>query len=370
MARRVVVTGLGVVTALGRTLDRYWSGLVEGKSGVSNLTLFDTTDFKVHFGGQVHDWDADTLFGSKEARRLDRFAQFALVAVIVPWTIRNADVLGRLVPISTGGGKALYVGTFLPADGEYQRVKAILYRRQTGRSLPPQSEALNEVDPTPLFDHVAETAYPDLPRDTALGRIGKENFSKYFGEDPVGYLAMTVRVPSAKFDDTLTRLGELGKQTNLSRGVEDVTTQVIDVDARIAAQQASVRRLETLMGKAESLSDIVALEGELTRRQADLDSLKGQQAWLRDQTSMATISITLSTPDTHPNGEPNGFVAGVKRGWAGLGQAIGAGLTILGLLLPFLVLALIVGVPLWWVRRNRKAARQAPVSPATPAQTE
>ncbi|MFN8217214.1 MAG: hypothetical protein U0R71_11540 [Solirubrobacterales bacterium] len=117
----------------------------------------------------------------------------ALVAVIVPWTIRNADVLGRLVPISTGGGKALYVGTFLPADGEYQRVKAILYRRQTGRSLPPQSEALNEVDPTPLFDHVAETAYPDLPRDTALGRIGKENFSKYFGEDPVGYLAMTAR---------------------------------------------------------------------------------------------------------------------------------------------------------------------------------
>lgn len=190
------------------------------------------------------------------------------------------------------------------------------------------------------------------------------------GGNDFGYLAMTVRVPSAKFDDTLTRLGELGKQTNLSRGVEDVTTQVIDVDARIAAQQASVRRLETLMGKAESLSDIVALEGELTRRQADLDSLKGQQAWLRDQTSMATISITLSTPDTHPNGEPNGFVAGVKRGWAGLGQAIGAGLTILGLLLPFLVLALIVGVPLWWVRRNRKAARQAPVSPATPAQTE
>ncbi|MDX2037619.1 MAG: beta-ketoacyl-ACP synthase II [Isosphaeraceae bacterium] len=80
MSRRVVITGLGVVTALGRTLDRYWSGLLEGRSGVANLTLFDTTDFKVHFGGQVHDWDADEIFGSKEARRLDRFAQFALVA--------------------------------------------------------------------------------------------------------------------------------------------------------------------------------------------------------------------------------------------------------------------------------------------------
>ena len=80
MPRRVVITGLGVVTALGDTLDRFWSGLCEGRSGVSNLTLFDTTHFKVHFGGQVHDWDGDARFGVKEARRLDRFAQFAMAA--------------------------------------------------------------------------------------------------------------------------------------------------------------------------------------------------------------------------------------------------------------------------------------------------
>jgi 4-amino-4-deoxy-L-arabinose transferase-like glycosyltransferase len=116
----------------------------------------------------------------------------SLVAVILPWTIRNSDVLGRLVPISTGSGKALYVGTFLPADGEYQRVKAILYFRKTGIRLPPNSEALNEVDPTELFNEVAHR-YPDLPRDSALGKIGKQNFSRFFGEDPVGYLEMTAR---------------------------------------------------------------------------------------------------------------------------------------------------------------------------------
>ena len=49
--RRVVITGMGVVTALGDTVDRFWSGLIEGRSGVAPLTLFDTTDFKVHFGG-------------------------------------------------------------------------------------------------------------------------------------------------------------------------------------------------------------------------------------------------------------------------------------------------------------------------------
>ena len=116
----------------------------------------------------------------------------ALLVPIVPWTIHNQVTLDRTVPISTGGGKALYVGTFLPADGEYQRVKAMLVERYLHRDLPPHSAALEQVDPTPLFDRVA-ARYPDLPRDSALGKIGKRNFSKYFGEDPLGYAAMTVR---------------------------------------------------------------------------------------------------------------------------------------------------------------------------------
>ena len=116
----------------------------------------------------------------------------ALLLPIVPWTIRNIDVLGRVVPISTGSGKALYVGTYLPADGEYQRVKALLVQRYEGRDLAPNSAALDAVDPTPLFDRVA-ARYPDLSRDAALGKIGKENFSTYFGDNPAGYMAMTVR---------------------------------------------------------------------------------------------------------------------------------------------------------------------------------
>jgi 4-amino-4-deoxy-L-arabinose transferase-like glycosyltransferase len=116
----------------------------------------------------------------------------ALLVPIVPWTIHNQIVLDRTVPISTGSGKALYVGTFLPADGEYQRVKAMLVERYQHRNLPPHSETLEQINPTPLFNRVA-TRYPDLPRDSALGKIGKQNFSKYFDEDPIGYAAMTVR---------------------------------------------------------------------------------------------------------------------------------------------------------------------------------
>jgi hypothetical protein len=120
----------------------------------------------------------------------------AIVLPILPWTVRNAIVLDRAVPISTGGGKALYVGTYLPADGEYQRVKAILAERYLGRDLEPGSPALDAVNPTELFDEVAaevQRDHPGLSRDEALGKAGKEDFSKYFGEDPCGYAAMTAR---------------------------------------------------------------------------------------------------------------------------------------------------------------------------------
>jgi hypothetical protein len=120
----------------------------------------------------------------------------ALVLPILPWAVRNAIVLDRVVPISTGGGKALYVGTYLPADGEYQRVKAALAERYLGRDLEPGSPALDDVNPTQLFDEVArevQQEHPDLTRDEALGKAGKDNLDKYLGEDFWGYAAMTAR---------------------------------------------------------------------------------------------------------------------------------------------------------------------------------
>jgi len=122
----------------------------------------------------------------------------AVLIPIIPWTIHNEHTLGRVVPISTGSGKALFTGTYYPGDGEYQQVKAELYFQQTGNRLDPDSTELEEVDPVPLFDRVAreykaENDLPDLDRDAALGRLGKENFSKYFGENPVGYVGMSFR---------------------------------------------------------------------------------------------------------------------------------------------------------------------------------
>ncbi len=116
----------------------------------------------------------------------------AVLLPILPWTVHNYVQLDRIVPISTGSGKALYVGTNLPADGEYQRVKSDLHERFTGERLEPGSDALDDVDPVPLFDRVAEQ-YPELSRDAALGRVGRENLNDYLTDDPIGYAGMTVR---------------------------------------------------------------------------------------------------------------------------------------------------------------------------------
>ena len=85
----------------GRHLDRSGSALRRRRAASAPLTLFDTTEFKVHFGGQVHDWDPAARFGVKEARHLDRFAQFAMAAASRP-SPTPASTSRRLPPTQCG----------------------------------------------------------------------------------------------------------------------------------------------------------------------------------------------------------------------------------------------------------------------------
>ncbi|MDE3211623.1 MAG: beta-ketoacyl-ACP synthase II [Bacteroidota bacterium] len=78
--KRVVVTGLGAITPLGKSVPEYWDGLVNGVSGADYIQQFDVTKFKTRFACEVKDYDPANYFDRKEARKLDRFAQFALIA--------------------------------------------------------------------------------------------------------------------------------------------------------------------------------------------------------------------------------------------------------------------------------------------------
>jgi len=78
--KRVVVTGLGALTPLGKTVDEYWQQLTNGVSGCDCIQQFDVSKFKTRFACEVKDFDATQYLDKKEARKLDRYCQFALIA--------------------------------------------------------------------------------------------------------------------------------------------------------------------------------------------------------------------------------------------------------------------------------------------------
>jgi 3-oxoacyl-[acyl-carrier-protein] synthase II len=82
MTRRVVISGLGTVNPLGTDVATTWRALLAGQSGIAPILQMDTTAFKVHFGGEVKNWNPEAYFDSKAAKRLDRYAQFAIVAAM------------------------------------------------------------------------------------------------------------------------------------------------------------------------------------------------------------------------------------------------------------------------------------------------
>jgi len=110
MRRRVVVTGLGCVSPVGNTVEEAWGALLTGKSGAANITLFDASLHRTKFAAEVKEFDGVALFGTREARKMDRFTQFAMAATLealgqADYTVdeSNRDRVGVLIGSGIGG---------------------------------------------------------------------------------------------------------------------------------------------------------------------------------------------------------------------------------------------------------------------------
>lgn len=112
----------------------------------------------------------------------------SFAVVVAPWAVHASGELGRFVPVSTGGGKALFIGTYLPGDGLHDGVKQHLLHRIRGGD-PISVDRLRRIPMNPLLDRVAER-YPGLPRDTALGRVGRENLVRWATGEPRAFAQM------------------------------------------------------------------------------------------------------------------------------------------------------------------------------------
>jgi 3-oxoacyl-[acyl-carrier-protein] synthase II len=105
--RRVVVTGLGCITPVGNSVDELWSSLMSGKSGVSNISVFDTEKMPVKFSASIKDFDAEKYFDSKEQRKLDLFMQYGMAAgidAVNDSNINNSDIDTERVGVAIGSG--------------------------------------------------------------------------------------------------------------------------------------------------------------------------------------------------------------------------------------------------------------------------
>lgn len=110
MTDRVVVTGIGLVTPVGLNSESTWNSLVEGRSGIDYISLFDAEGYESRIAGEVDNFDASAALGRKEAKRLDRFSQFACVAALEALEQANlnmekedADRVGVLIGSGVGG---------------------------------------------------------------------------------------------------------------------------------------------------------------------------------------------------------------------------------------------------------------------------
>ncbi|MBN1171391.1 MAG: DUF4349 domain-containing protein [Micromonosporaceae bacterium] len=179
---------------------------------------------------------------------------------------------------------------------------------------------------------------------------------------------LSLRIPAQRFTEVLNALpGALGEEERRDITAEDVTDQVVDLDARIEIAQASVDRIRALLARAETISEIVSLESELSRREANLNSLLQRKNKLADLTALSTITVVLLGPDAaveEDDDETIGFIAGLKAGWQAFVASVVILLTIIGALLPWL---LVIGVPAYLlIRVVRRIRRKGPPSSPVP----
>jgi hypothetical protein len=170
------------------------------------------------------------------------------------------------------------------------------------------------------------------------------------------FASLELRIPSEDFTAAVEALGDIGEEERREIDTEDVRAEVVDLEARIATAQASVDRTRALLARAESIAEIVSVEGELTKREATLASLQARQRELADLTALSTITVTLLGPSAVlEDDEPElGFLAGLSAGWNAFTRALVVLVTVLGALLPWLVAAAVPATAVvWWARRRR-----------------
>lgn len=179
---------------------------------------------------------------------------------------------------------------------------------------------------------------------------------------------VTIRVPSSKYAAFVADAAKLGRVLFQSESTDDVTQQHVDMQARLGNLQAEQARLRQLFAKAKNVSDMLAIEQELTRVQGDIESMQAQIAYLERQAAMATVTIELTEPVAI--GSPAGIDWGVSTALTDAVRAFVRTMNGLIVLLgPVLAILVFVGLPVWLIVWLVRRAIRSHKSVAAPTET-
>ena len=220
-----------------------------------------------------------------------------------------------------------------------------------------------------LSEQIGKADPPNMQAPQPL-KGGKEPFG--------GFGTLTLSVPADKLDTALDQLAKVGTVLRRNASSQDVTSQYVDTEGRLKTMRASVERVRALMAQAKDLGQVVALESEMSRREADLESLASQLEALNTGIARSTLAVSLSTPVHQAEAAAaNGFLVGLRSGWDAFTTSAKGLFTAVGAVLPFAVFLALVSAPLWfwWRRRaNQPSVAEEPdalsgqpaVTPAAP----
>jgi hypothetical protein len=174
---------------------------------------------------------------------------------------------------------------------------------------------------------------------------------------------LTLEVAPASFSEVLDRLAALGEQVSRKSSTDDVTQQVADINSRLESMRASLDRVRALYAKAVSISDVIGIESEVAKREADYESLQAQQRGLTKQAAHSIVHLQLVAKQVvvaHARKHSAGVLDRFGRGWDAFVATARWTLGAIGTVLPFLVLFGGIGVVALWLRRRHAATPSSP----------
>ena len=170
---------------------------------------------------------------------------------------------------------------------------------------------------------------------------------------------VTLRIPADRLDGARSDLAGIGDLSRMEVSERDVTSQAIDLEARIDSLQASVDRLTDLMDNAGSVGDLIEAETALSERQSQLESYQRELDHLDDQVSMSTLDIELKRDGAAASTDPAGFGDGLLTGWNGLIVFLNGLVVAFGFLLPWIGVLGVAGLIVWFIVRLIRRRRSS-----------